>query len=153
MKVRPLLPIAGLVGLALALYGAEPVAQAAYTAQNAPDRTADGYPIVWLGNAAEPGSPTSDKDSVPDAFKRIRNATDNYVRFAKGADKRAYACYAGTAPDVTPTQLVEVRGREEGDGPKTTFRVNGWMVTCKVVAAAGAGAASLSSQPAPPANP
>jgi hypothetical protein len=147
MKLRPLLPFA-CAGL-LALCGAERLVHAAYTAQNAPDRTADGYPIIWLGNASEQGAPTSDKDSVPDAFKRIRTATDNYVRFAKGADKRAYGCYAGPAPEVTSTKLVEVRGREEGDGPKTTFSVNGWMITCKVIAA-GAGAASLSSQPAPP---
>lgn len=150
MKVRPLLPFA--CAALFALCGA-PTAQAAYTAQNAPDRTADGYPIIWLGNAAEPNSPTSDKDAVPDAFKRIRNATDNYVRFAKGTDKRAYACYSGTAPEVTPTQMVEVRGREEGDGPKTTFKVNGSLITCKVIAATGTGANNLSSQPAPAPTP
>jgi hypothetical protein len=151
MKVRPLLVYAGL--LSFGLCGAETLVQAAYTAQNAPDRTPDGYPIVWLGNAVEEKSPTSERDAVPDGFKRIRNATDNYVRFAKGTDKRAYGCYAGTAPEVTPTQLTEVRGREEGEGPKTTFKTHGWLIVCQMVSSAGGCAPSLSSQPAPPPNP
>ena len=150
MKVRPLLFS---VGLYVAMIGAPALVQAAYTAQNAPDRTADNYPIIWLGNAEQDGSPTSDRDAVPDSFKRVRNATDNYIRFAKGTDKRAYGCYAGTSPEVTQTQMIEVRGREEGEGPKTTFRINGWLVTCKKIASSGAGAASLSSQPAPPPAP
>jgi hypothetical protein len=149
MKVRPILFSALLAGM----LGAPALVQAAYTAQNAPDRTTDNYPIIWLGNAEQDGSPTSDKDAVPEAFKRVRNATDNYIRFAKGTDKRAYGCYAGGAPTVTQTQMIEVRGREEGEGPKTTFRINGWLITCQRVAATGAGPANLSSQPAPAPTP
>lgn len=149
MKVRLLLLSMGLI----AIVAAQTRSWAEYTAQNAPDRTADGYPIIWLGNAVEDGGPTSEKDAVPDSFKRIRTTTDNYVRFAKGTDKRAYGCYAGGSPEVGPTSMLEVRGREEAEGVKQTFRVNGWMVTCKKVATPTAAAPSLSSQPAPAPNP
>ncbi len=137
---------------ALLLCAAPSMLQAAVLSPTtAPDRTPDGYPIIWLGNGGvveNQPTPTSATDAVPASFKRIRTP-DQYVRFVSGSDKRAYGCYAGTAPEVASTQLTEVHGREEGDGPKTTFHVNGWLISCKPLSAS-APPADLSNVPAPP---
>jgi hypothetical protein len=136
---------------AVFLCGTPALLQAAVlTPSTAPERTPDGYPVVWLGNAQVDGQPTSTSDAVPASFKRVRTP-DQYVRFASGTDKRAYGCYAGGSPQVEPWQMVEVHGREEGEGIKQTFRIPGWRITCqRVPSANGSGSNDLTNVAVPP---
>lgn len=127
----------GSFGLAAALLCGLPAlisAAPALTPSTAPDKTPDGFPIVWLGNAEKDGLPTSTMDAVPAAFQRARIGADQFVRFTNGNDKRAYGCYTGDTPQVMSWQLLEVHGREESEGVKQTFRVAGWRVVCKRLA-------------------